>query len=135
VLLPERDEARERIATVSIWKLSGPATGLVMVVMLLFYRVVRSLPVNELAMNFASQRINDGDLKVVVVAEALVAKVLRKHPAMLDRFNVAVELNSNPVSHRNAIFHVEEKRLHCHHLARFCRSAASSADRRAEATI
>jgi hypothetical protein len=91
--------------------------------------------VNELAMNFASQRVDHGDLKVLVVAQALVAKMLRKHPAVLDRFDVTVELNSNPVAERNAISHVEEKRLHCHHLARFCRSPASSADRRAEATI
>jgi hypothetical protein len=135
VLPPERDEASERIATVSIWKLSGPATGLVMVVALLFYRVVGGIPVNELAMNFASQRIDDGYLKVLIVAQALVAKMLREHMAVLDRFNVGVELNSNPVAQRNAVFHIEEKCLHCHYLARLYRSLASSADRRAEATI
>jgi len=102
---------------------------------LLFYRVARRIAMNELAMNFASQRVDHGDLKVMVVAEAVVAKVLRKHSAVRDRFEVAVELNSNPVAERNAISHVEEKCLHCHHLARFCRSPASSADRRAEATI
>jgi hypothetical protein len=134
VLLPERDEASEQIATVSIWKLSGPATGLVMVVALLFYRVVGGIPVNELAMNFASQRIDDGYLKILIVAQALVAKMLREHPAVLDRFNVGVELNSNPVAQRNAVFHIEEKCLHCHYLARLYRSLASSADRRREAT-
>src|SRR5260221_13001136 len=90
---------------------------------------------NELAMNFASQRVDHGDLEVMVVAEALAAKVLRKHPAVRDRFDVAVELNSNPVAERNAISHVEEKCLHCHHVTRFSQSPASSADRRAESTI
>jgi hypothetical protein len=101
---------------------------------LLFYRVVGGIPVNELAMNFASQRIDDGYLKILIVAQALVAKMLREHPAVLDRFNVGVELNSNPVAQRNAVFHIEEKCLHCHYLARLYRSLASSADRRREAT-
>jgi hypothetical protein len=71
--------------------------------------------VNELAMNFPSERIDHGYLEVLVVAEALVAEVLGEHPAVLDRFNVGVELNPNPVSQRNAIFHIEEKCLHRHH--------------------
>jgi uncharacterized protein YabN with tetrapyrrole methylase and pyrophosphatase domain len=95
-----------------------------MVVTLFFYRVVGRFPVNEFAMNFASQRVDDGYLKILVVAEAVVAKVLREHPGVLDRFNVGVELNSNPVSHWNAIFHIEEKCLHSHHLARVCRALA-----------
>ena len=66
-------------------------------------------PVNELAMNFPSQRIDHGYLKVLVVAETFVAEVLGEHPAVFDRFNVGVELNSNPVPQRNAIFHIEEK--------------------------
>jgi hypothetical protein len=72
--------------------------------------------VNELAMNFPSQRIDHGYLKVLVVAETLVAEVPGEHAAVFDRFNVVVELNSNPVSQRNAIFHIEEKCLHRHHL-------------------
>jgi hypothetical protein len=56
------------MATVSIWELSGAATGLAMVVTLFFDRVVVRIPVNELAMNFASQRVDDGYLKVLVVA-------------------------------------------------------------------
>jgi predicted anti-sigma-YlaC factor YlaD len=112
------------MATVSIWELSGPATELAMVVTLFFYHAVGRIPVNELAMNFASQRVDDGYLKVLVVAEAVVAKVLRKHPGVRDCFNVAVELNSNPVSHWNAILHIEEKRLHCHHLVRVRRALA-----------
>jgi len=52
----------------------------------------------------------------MVVAQALVAEMLGKHPAVLDCFNVGVELDSNPVSQRNAIFHIEEKCLHRRHL-------------------
>src|SRR5258705_12922811 len=80
-----------------------------MVVTLFFGPAVGRIPVNELAMNFASQRVDDGYLKVLVVAEAVVAKVLRKHPGVRDCFNVAVELNSNSLPHWNAIFHTEEK--------------------------
>ena len=40
--------------------------------------------------------------------ETLVAEVPGEPSAVLDRFNVGVELNSNPVSQRNAIFHIEE---------------------------
>jgi hypothetical protein len=73
--------------------------------------------VNELAMNFPSQRIDHGYFKVLVVAKTLVAEVLGEYSAVLDRFNVGVELDSNPVSQRNAVFHIEEKCLHRHHLA------------------
>lgn len=44
-------------------------------------------------MNFPSQRIDHGYFKVLVVAETLVAEVLGEHSAVLDRFNVGVELN------------------------------------------
>jgi hypothetical protein len=36
-------------------------------------------------------------------------KVLGDHSAVRDRFNAGVELNADPVSQRNAIFHIEEK--------------------------
>jgi hypothetical protein len=42
--------------------------------------------------------------------------MLGKYSAVLDCFNVGVELNSNPVSQRNAISHIEEKCLHRRHL-------------------
>jgi hypothetical protein len=48
--------------------------------------------------------------------QALVAEMRGKHSAVLDCFNVGVELDSNAVSQRNAIFHIEEKCLHSRHL-------------------
>jgi hypothetical protein len=65
--------------------------------------------VDELAMNFPFLRVDHGYLKVLVVTQALVAEMLGKHSAVLDGFNVGVELDSNPVSQRNAILHIEEK--------------------------
>ena len=91
------------------------------------------LAVNELAVNFASRRVYHGYLEVLIVAKAVVAEVLRKQPAVSDRFDVAVELDSDPVPHRNAVFHIEEECLHCHYL--FYRSHASAASPRPEAAI
>jgi hypothetical protein len=90
-------------------------------------------PVNELAMNFPSERIEHGYLEVLVVAETLVAEVLGEHPAVLDRLNIGVEFNSNPVSQRNAIFHIEEKCLHRHHLV--CSGRPAAENHRREAAI
>ena len=84
-------------------------------------------------MNFPSQRIDHGYLKVLVVAETLGAEVLGEHSAVLDRFNVSIELNSNPVPQRNAIFHIEEKCLHRHHLV--CSGRPAAENHRREAAI
>jgi hypothetical protein len=73
-------------------------------------------PVDELAMNFPSPRIDHGYLEVLVVTQALVTEMLGKRSAVLDCFNVGVELDSNPVSQWNAIFHIEEECLHRRHL-------------------
>ena len=59
-------------------------------------------------MNFPPQRVDHGYLKVLVVTQALVAEMQGKHSAVLDCFNVGVELDSNAVSQRNAIFHIEK---------------------------
>jgi hypothetical protein len=75
-------------------------------------------PVDELAMNFPPLRVDHGYLKVLVVTQALVAEMLGKYSAVLDCFNVGIELDSNPVSQRNAILHIEEKCLHRRHLVR-----------------
>jgi hypothetical protein len=72
------------------------------------------LPVNELAMNFPPQRVDDGYLKVLVVAEALVAEVLGNFSAMPNRFCICFELDPNCISMRDAILHIEEKLLHCY---------------------
>jgi hypothetical protein len=73
-------------------------------------------PVDELAINFPPQRVDHGYLKIEVVTQALVAKMPGEHPAVRDRFNVAIERDSSPVFRRNAIFHIEEKCLHRRHL-------------------
>ena len=82
---------------------------------LLVCRLTDGFAMNELPMDFASERVHHGNLEILVVAEALVAEVLGKRSAVRDRFNAVVELNSNPVSQRNTIQHVEEKCLHCHY--------------------
>jgi hypothetical protein len=79
-------------------------------------------------MDFPAQRIDDGYFKVLVVGEAIVAEVLRQRVAVLDCFQVGVEFNSNPIPQGNAVFHIEEKSLHCKHLALFGRSPASTAE-------
>ena len=70
------------------------------------------LPVNELAINLSPKRIDHRYLKVLVVAEALVAEVLGNFFAMPNRFCICLELDPNYISMRDAIFHVEEKLLH-----------------------
>jgi hypothetical protein len=62
------------------------------------------LPVNELAMNFPPQRVDDGYLKVLVVAEALVAEVLGNFSAMPNRFCICFELDPNCISMRTPSF-------------------------------
>jgi hypothetical protein len=69
-------------------------------------------PVNELSMNLTSQGVDDGYLKVLIVAEALVAEVLGNFSAMPNRFCLCLEFDPNCISMRDAIFHIEEKLLH-----------------------
>ena len=68
---------------------------------------------NELAVNLASERVDDGYLKVLIVAQAAVAKVPCKFFAVLDGFQVAFEVDPDPVSHWDAVFHIEKEFLHC----------------------
>jgi hypothetical protein len=67
---------------------------------------------NELAMNLATERIDDGYLKVLIVAQTVVAKFQSEDFAMRNRVGIALELNPDPVSHRDAIFHIEKEFLH-----------------------
>jgi hypothetical protein len=69
--------------------------------------------VNEFAINLTSERIDDAYLKVFIVAQAVVAEVLSKLLAVRDGLKVAFEVDSDLVSHRNAILHVEKELLHC----------------------
>jgi hypothetical protein len=55
------------------------------------------LPVDELAVNLAAGAVYDGYFKVVIVAQAAVADVLRKFFAMHDRFGVGPELDAGPI--------------------------------------
>jgi hypothetical protein len=80
-------------------------------------RRAASLPLNVFAMNvFAMNlptgRIDDRYLQVLIVAQAVVAKVLCKLFAMIDRVGVGIEIDSDPVSERDAIFHIEKEFLH-----------------------
>jgi hypothetical protein len=67
---------------------------------------------NELAMNLAANRVDDGYLQFLVVSQAAVADVLRKLFAVHNRFGVACELDADAIPHRDAVLHIEEKLLH-----------------------
>jgi hypothetical protein len=67
---------------------------------------------NELAMNLSAKRVDYRYLKLLIVGEALVTKMPRKLLAVRDSFQVAFKVDPDPVSHRNAIFHIEKERLH-----------------------
>jgi hypothetical protein len=71
---------------------------------------------NELAMNLATGRVDDRYFKVFIIAQALVEKMLCKLFAMMDRFGVGFEVDSDPVPERNSIFHIEKEFLHLPHL-------------------
>jgi hypothetical protein len=49
---------------------------------------------NELAMNLSPKRVDYGYLKVLIVGEAIVTKVLSKFFAMHDRFGAGHEFNA-----------------------------------------
>jgi len=48
----------------------------------------------------------------LIVAETVVAEVLRERSAMRNRFGIGHEFNANAIPHRNAIFHIKEKHRH-----------------------
>ena len=73
-----------------------------------------SLAMNELAINLSPKRVDYRYLKVLIVGEAIVAKVLSKFFAMHDRFGAGHEFNAYAVSQGNAVLHVKEKFLHSH---------------------
>jgi len=55
-------------------------------------------PVNELAMEFPSKRVDNGYLKVLIVAQAVVAEMLRKLFAVRDSLKIAIEVDPDPIS-------------------------------------
>jgi hypothetical protein len=67
---------------------------------------------NELSMNLSPKRVDYRYLEALIVGEALVTKVLRKLSTVLDSLQVAFKVDPDPVSHRDAIFHIEKELLH-----------------------
>jgi hypothetical protein len=67
---------------------------------------------HEFAMNLAAERVDDGYLQILVVGKAFIEKMLRERFAMGNRVGIGFEIQSDPVSHRDAVFHIEEKFLH-----------------------
>jgi hypothetical protein len=71
-------------------------------------------PMNVLAMNLTSERVDDRYLKILIVGKTIFVKVLCEDSAMCNRVGIGLELQSNPISHGNAIFHIKEELLHSH---------------------
>jgi hypothetical protein len=67
---------------------------------------------HKFAMNLTSERVNDGYLQILVVGKAFIEKMLCEGSAMGNRVGVGFELQPDPVSHGDAVFHIEEKFLH-----------------------
>jgi hypothetical protein len=81
--------------------------------------LIRLIPVNELAMDFPSGCVDNGYLKVLVVTQAVVAEMLRKLSGVRDGFKIAFEVDPDPISKRDAIFHIKKELLHCRTSNRF----------------
>jgi hypothetical protein len=71
---------------------------------------------NVLAMNFAAGCIDYRYLEFVIVRKAVSVKVFYDDAAMRNRVGVRLEFDSDPVSERNTVYHIEEKFLHRSHL-------------------
>ena len=67
---------------------------------------------DELTMNLASERVDYRYLKVLIVGEAAITKMLRKLFAVLDSLPVAFKIDPDAISERDAIFHIEKEFLH-----------------------
>jgi hypothetical protein len=69
----------------------------------------RLIPMNELAMDFPSELIDNGYLKVLVVTQAVVAEMPRKLSAVRDSFKIALEVDPDPISKRDANFSYQKR--------------------------
>jgi hypothetical protein len=67
---------------------------------------------NVLAMNFATGRVDYRYFEFVIVCKAISVKVFCDDAAMRNRVGVRLEFDSDPVSERNTVDHIEEKFLH-----------------------
>lgn len=63
---------------------------------------------NELAMDLSPAAVNDRYLEVLIVQQAAIAEVLGKLFTVLDSLQVVFKIDADPVSHRDAIFHIEK---------------------------
>jgi hypothetical protein len=70
------------------------------------------LTMDELAMYFAPRRVYDGYLKVLIIAQAPVTKMLCQNSAMRHCIGIRLELDPDSISERNTVYHIEEKPLH-----------------------
>jgi hypothetical protein len=68
---------------------------------------------NKLAINLASAFVDNQYFQVLIVPQAVVAKILRHLLAVFDRIRIGVELNADTVSIRDAVLHIEKESLHC----------------------
>jgi hypothetical protein len=69
-------------------------------------------PMDELAMNLATWRVDHGYLKILIVDKAAIEKMPCEDAAMCNRFGIRPESGSDPVSERNTVYHIKEKLLH-----------------------
>jgi hypothetical protein len=67
---------------------------------------------NEFAVNLATERVDDGYFKILVVGKAVIEEMLCECLAMLNRVGIGFELQSNPIPHGDAVFHVKEEFMH-----------------------
>jgi hypothetical protein len=66
---------------------------------------------NVFAVNLASERVNHRYLEILVVG-TIPVKVLCEDLAMRDRVGIGFKFQSDPIPHRDAVFHIKEKFLH-----------------------
>lgn len=71
-----------------------------------------SLAMDELTINLSPKRVDYRYLKVLIVGEAVVAKMLSQLFAVLYSLLVTFKIDPDPVSQRDAILHIEKELLH-----------------------
>jgi hypothetical protein len=67
------------------------------------------MPMNELAMDLTAAAVNDRYFEVLIIPQAAIAEVLCKLFTVLDSLQVILKIDADPVSHRDAIFHIEKE--------------------------
>jgi hypothetical protein len=67
---------------------------------------------NELAMNLTAERVDNRYLQVFIVSQAISVKMLGEDSAVCDRVGIVLKFQPNPISQRDAVFHIKEIFLH-----------------------